>query len=298
MQEKTIPEVWTVLSLLQWSTNHLQSKNFENARLQVELLLAYALQFNRVQLYTNYDKPLSPNELALFRELLKRKLKNEPLQYILGETEFYGLKFFVDNRVLIPRPETELLVEEILALCKKSSEDVIPSLLDIGTGSGNIPIILAKYLSEATLVSLDCSRDALDVARKNAEYHCVAERINFVHHNIFMPMNAMQSAVHSFDMIVSNPPYIAKDEVATLPPDVRDYEPQLATTDDGDGYKFYYRIAEIGKELLRGEKIVAVEIAFNQSKKVQHIFAEFGYRILAVKKDYSGYERIIIASLN
>jgi release factor glutamine methyltransferase len=296
MQDNPLPAVWTILSLLHWSTEHLQKKGFDSARLQIELLLSHALRMNRVQLYTNFEKPVSPEELASYKQLLQRKLKNEPVQYILGETEFYGMKFFVDKRVLIPRPETELLVEEVVTLSKSFSERNVPTILDIGTGSGNISIILAKHIPQATIVAVDCSQDALDVAHKNAEYHSLGSRIHFFEQNIFHSMNDTPLQQYAFDIVVSNPPYIALAEYSTLQAEVRDYEPTIATSDGADGYSFYYRIAEMGKELRKEQKIIAVEIAYNQSQKVQKIFIAAGYHILAVKKDYAGNDRIIIAA--
>jgi release factor glutamine methyltransferase len=280
---------WTVLSLIEWSTNHLAEHGFDEARLHVELLIAYVLNYSRLQLYTNFDKPLTVEELSRFKELFKRRLAHEPLQYIVGESYFMGLPFFVDSRVLIPRPETEHLVERALEAIKSLGKENV-EVLDIGTGSGNIPIALAKFAPHARLTSMDVSAEALVVARKNAELHEV-NSIKFMHADILSD----EPRAEKFDIIVSNPPYIALKEFSSLLPEVRDFEPRIATTDEGDGFKFIRRIARAAIQTLNAGGFLLMEIAYNQSVQARKILEDAGLQETEVFDDFAGIPRILSA---
>jgi len=290
---ETIPHAWTILSLLNWATKYLQEKEFENPRLNVELLLSHSLKLSRIQLYTSFEKPLSKDELANFKQLFQRRLQHEPLQYIIGETEFFGLKYSVDNRVLIPRPETEILVEEIIQQAKLFPENEIINILDIGTGSGNIAITVAKHILNSNIISIDISNDSLELAKENAKQNQVESKIKFLNVDIFANY---ELPITNYDFIVSNPPYISIEEFQSLQPEVKIFEPKTATTDNADGLTFYRRIAEIGKSLLNENGTIAVEIAYNQSEQVKTIFANANYKNISARKDYSGIERIILAT--
>ncbi|HLP18025.1 MAG TPA: peptide chain release factor N(5)-glutamine methyltransferase [Bacteroidota bacterium] len=318
MASQTTPQkVWTVLELITWSTNHLQEKKFDEARLTVELMLAHALSMKRIQLYLNFDKPLKPEELAAFKVLFKRRLAHEPVQYILGRTDFMGLPFEVDSRVLIPRPETEVLVEQTVRLCKElRSPGESVSLLDIGTGSGCIAVSCAKLIADAHVTALDVSAEAIDAARANAERNGVS--ISFSLADVFSqnllcpdaPLQAVrepgtaatQDPAHGsplkngmFDAIVSNPPYISRSVYDTLQPEITQFEPRFAETDEGDGLTFYRRLAVIGKKLLVNDGFIAVEHAFDQQEAVMAIFADEGWRSIIPINDYSGNPRCVIA---
>ncbi|MDD8018416.1 MAG: peptide chain release factor N(5)-glutamine methyltransferase, partial [Bacteroidota bacterium] len=168
--DATAKKVWTILDLINWGTNYFTEKGFDEARLSVELLIAHVLKLQRIQLYTNFDKPLADEELTALKELIKRRLQHEPLQYITGETEFMGLKFSVDPRVLIPRPETELLVEQVIERTRNTFGGVeTVRILDVGSGSGCIAVSLAKLISNVHVTAIDISKDALEVAKANAE---------------------------------------------------------------------------------------------------------------------------------
>ncbi len=284
---------WTILSLLEWSAEYLQEKGFESTRLNAELLLCHTLQCERIQLYTNFDKPLTPNELSVYKSYLKRRLSHEPVQYILGETEFMGLTLKVDKRVLIPRPETEILVEQVIELVKTIGAK---SILDIGTGSGNIPVSLAKFINEIEIDSMDISKDALDVARSNADVHNVGNRIRFIHGDVHSYTDHLNN--HSYDIIVSNPPYISSSEFTSVVSEVSEYEPSIATTDGGDGLTFYRTIQSAGKQLLKSNGWLIVEVAYNQSKEVAGLFASAGYKDIETISDYAGIERIVKARLS
>lgn len=285
--QPTEEQVWTSLSLITWGAEYLRSKEIDSPRLTCELLLSSVLRCGRIELYTSFDRPLSPDELANFKNLFKRRLSREPLQYILGETEFMGLKFKVDSRVLIPRPETEVLVEQTLALARDLPRGRI---LDIGTGSGNIAISLANYLDGWQVDSIDVSPAALELAAENCAMHGCQGRVQFSHANIhnFMPSG-------EYNVIVSNPPYISKTEFADLQPEVRDFEPALATTDGGSGLTFYEIISAFGKSHILKDGWVLVEHAYNQSEAVREIFRNNGYRSVTPVLDYSRVPRVVKA---
>lgn len=280
---------WTILSLIEWSAHRLAHQGFEEARLHAELLLAHVLHYSRLQLYTHFDKPLAPEELSRFKALFKRRLAHEPLQYIVGETEFMGIPLRVDSRVLIPRPETEQLVERALDAIKSFSKERV-DVLDIGTGSGNIPIAIAKFAPTARITSMDVSADALAVARRNAELNNVGS-INFIHADIFSD----ELPAEKFDIIISNPPYIALEEFLMLLPEVRDFEPRSATTDEGDGFQFIRRIATVGMQKLVAGGFLLMEIAYNQSERARKICEDAGLQEIAVFDDYAGIPRIVSA---
>ncbi len=287
--QTTSPKIWTILSLLNWSTNYLTEKEFESPRLNAELLLCYAFGYQRVELYTNFDKPLLEKELAHFKSLLKRRLAYEPIQYITGECEFMGLPFTVDRRVLIPRPETEILTEEVMKLSQESP--TIKMILDIGTGSGNIAVCLAKHFRDSHIISIDVSIEAHEVAKQNIQRHQVGERVRLVLCNFLTHSDMLDK--HSFDIIVSNPPYISQEEFLLLAPEVKDFEPSIATTDNADGLTFYKAIAKYGKELLSENGWVFVEMAYNQANTVRQIFIDSNYNNISTVKDYSGIERVL-----
>jgi release factor glutamine methyltransferase len=283
-------KIWTILELITWGTGYLTEKNIDDARLNIELLLSHVLKLQRIQLYTKFDQPLTEQELAQFKSLLKRRLTNEPLQYILGETEFMGLRFSVDRSVLIPRPETELLVDQALLLIKQrfASEEKI-NILDLGTGSGCIAVSLAVKLPHASVTAVEISEGALVTAAKNAERNGVTDRITFLNGDIVGM--ARKTFSKSFHCIVSNPPYISQTEIALVAPEVKDYEPLNALTDNENGLKFYPEIAQIAKEALTADGFVGVEHAFDQSARVRAIFSEAGFSDEVIVKDYQGIDR-------
>ena len=248
------------------------------------------LRQKRLQMYLRFDQPVKEQELEEFRALVRRRLMHEPLQYIVGSTEFYGLEFTVSPAVLIPRPDTEHLVDRVLDLHK--SELLRPDLrvLDIGTGSGCIAVTLAVQLREARCTATDISTDALSIARDNAGRHGVDERVSFVEHDIF---NGALPAGAPFDLVVSNPPYIPQSDVATLQPEVRDFEPMIAATDGGDGLRFYRRIAERLDDLLAPGGLLVLEVGHDQAAEVSALLTSAGLRDVSVQKDYGGIERVV-----
>lgn len=288
------PKVWTIIGLITWGTSYLSGKGFDDARLTIELLLAHVLSLQRIHLYTNFDKPLSEAELARFKSLLKRRLENEPLQYIIGETEFMGLPFRVDRRVLIPRPETEVLVElAVRELQARFTDAAAHRVLDIGTGSGCIAVSIAHGLPQSAVTAIDISADAVDVAKENAERNGVAGRIEFFCRDA-ASCDTMNGPFHC---IVSNPPYISETEFALLAGEVKDHEPAVALADGGDGLKYFRLIATDGKQLLTENGFVIVEHAYDQSGDVQKIFSDQRWKEIRAIKDYSGNFRCVFAAM-
>lgn len=280
----------TIQQVLRKAIELLRSREISEPRLSAELLFAHALGCKRIDLYLKFDKPVDERELEIYRSYIRRRLQHEPVQYIIGETEFYGLSLAVDRSVLIPRPETEILVEKVLEIVKKKTEDT--QALDIGTGSGNIPIAIAYHCSTVRFTTIEASERAIAIARKNIERHRLQERIHCIHHDIFSEGAIEQQR---YDLIVSNPPYITLDEMAELQPEVREYEPAFAATDGDNGLRFYERIAELHPALLKEDGIVVVEIGYGQCEEVKKIFTASGLTNIIVHKDYSRIDRVIIA---
>lgn len=282
-----------VIDILNWSAGHLREKGIESPRLTVEILLSHILQVNRIDLYLNYDRPLSAPERDRFREMLKRRLNREPVQYLTGVAEFMSLKLAVDTRVLIPRPETEILVEKAVEYCQTFFSEKPVRILDIGTGSGNIACGIAASLAHATVTALDVRPEILELAHQNAEKNGLAGRIRFVLGDIFEPDTM---TLGSFDLIVSNPPYITKKDYEDLMPEVRDFEPAHALHDGGDGLSCYRQIAAASKLLLdpnRSERAVFLEIGTGMSGAVEQMFRAAGYQGIGFVTDLAGINRVI-----
>ncbi len=280
--------------MLQWGTSYLSEKGYGESRLTIELLLCHVLNVKRIQLYTNFDKPLNEAELSSFKALLQRRLQHEPLQYIVGTTEFMGLEFIVDRRVLIPRPETEIVVEQVVCYAKEHFSGQMLRVLDIGTGSGCIAVSLATLLENASIVAFDKSSDAVDVARINAQKNGVEKRITVSVQDIFTVSGANFSS--KFHCIVSNPPYVSKEEFEGLQAEIRDFEPSFAVTDEEDGLSFYRKIAEVGRSFLEAEGAIIVEHAYNQLASVEKIFADAGWTNMRPFRDYGENPRCLVAT--
>lgn len=276
----------TVLDAVQKSTEYLEKKGIESARLNAELLLAEILNCKRLDLYLRFEKPLSDDETNKYRDWIARRGKFEPLQYIIGSVEFYGLKFNVNSSVLIPRQETEILVETIIEQ-NKSRNGL--KILDIGTGSGIIPVVLAKHLSDVQIISIDVSPDAISTAQNNAVLNEVEAKISFVHQSIFESVFEQDE----FDIIVSNPPYVSKDEYISLQKEITEFEPKIALTDDGDGFKYYNFITGKAKFWLKKTGKLYFEVGMDQHERVIEIMNDNEFKNVAAVKDYLNIERVI-----
>jgi release factor glutamine methyltransferase len=276
----------TVLESINRSSEFLKNKGIESPRINAELLLAHILNCKRLNLYLAFDRPLSEEELEKYRSLLKRRIKFEPLQYIIGNVEFYGLEFIVNSSVLIPRQETEILIETVIEQYKTSQT---LKILDVGTGSGNIAISLAKNLSNSYITAIDISEEALKTANENAILNSVADKIEFIR-NDFLNDEFNKS---DYDIVVSNPPYVSIEEFQNLQPELKSYEPKMALTDYDSGLRFYELISERSKYLLNQGGRLFFEVGRGQFAKVSEILTCNGLQNIRVIKDYLNIERVI-----
>lgn len=282
----------TILESLNRSSEFLEKKGIESPRLNAELLLADILNCKRLDLYLKFDKPLSEEETAKYRDRIVRRGKYEPLQYITGKVEFAGLEFMVNPSVLIPRPETELLVEAVVNAVNKNSE---LKILDIGTGSGIIGISLCKFLEKVNVTAIDISGDAIKTAEQNAAVQEVSERIKFIRADI--ANGVIELSENKFDLIVSNPPYISAAEYETLQNEILMYEPKQALTDHGDGLNFYRVISSFAAGNLAPGGKLYFEIGKDQHAKITEIMKQNGFGNIGLKKDYSEIERVIYGEM-
>jgi release factor glutamine methyltransferase len=285
-------QAWSVRDLMKFTIDHLQRHGFDEARLTVELLLSHALKCQRIELYTHFDKPLSNDELKAFRGLYGRRLAHEPVQYIVGSTSFMGMQFAVDKRVFIPRPETETLVEQVMMKCNQRVAGEETHILDVGSGSGNIAVSLAKLIKKARITSIDRSVEALEVAQLNARTHGITESITFENVNVFEPL--APHFTQQFDFLVSNPPYISIQEWQELDPEVRQFEPRQAVSDQNDGYEFYRRIGEVARQLVRKGGWVIVEVGHGQAESVSDIFRAAAFTEIGVVNDLQRIPRVVL----
>jgi len=279
-------ETWTVRRLLEWTEDFLRKKGFESPRLEAQILLAHALGCKKIDLYVRFSEEPSEEKRTVFREIVKRRSEGTPVAHLVGHREFYSLSFAVSPDVLIPRPETETLVMEALRLLKPLAA---PRVLDLGTGSGCIALTIAKQHKSSRVTAVDISPKALAIARGNAEHHGVAERVTFLEGDLFAPV-----AVQTFDLIVSNPPYIAHAEFPTLDPGVRDFEPRSALDGGPDGLEFYRRLAADAGQFLNPSGTILVEIGSTQEESVRALFAE-RMKVGNTIRDLGGRPRVIAA---
>ena len=285
-------ESWTVLKLLQWTTDYFQRNNVPEPRTSAEVLLAHVLAEDRLFLYLNYDRPMEASELAAYRACIKRRLGGEPNQYITGLQEFWSLPLRVSPDVLIPRPETEVLVEAVLEFLDKADPNV--DILDLGTGSGAIAIALARELPAARIVAADLSMAALRLAQENAKLNQVDERISFVRGDMF---GAIPGGSQKFKVVVTNPPYISHAEILELPREIRDFEPHHALEGGPDGLTAIRHIIAEAPTVLSQAGALFMEMGADQTENVSALVRESqryeNYRII---KDYSGLDRVLVAS--
>lgn len=286
------PETWTVLRLILWSAEYLGGKGVERARLDGEHILAHALGLGRLDLYLQYDRPLSAEELDSFRPLLKRRAAREPLQYILGSQPFRELHLEVDRRVLIPRPETEVLVGEVLAWAESREKGPLDAL-DIGTGSGAIALSLALEGSFRKVVGTDLMTEALEVAARNRTAAGLDDRVELRQGADYVALEANER----FDIIVSNPPYVAEPDRGSLEPEVAEWEPASALFAGVDGLDVVRRIVAGAPAWLRGGGLLALEVGAGQTGAVAGLLEGMGgWGGVTVRADLTGRERIVMAT--
>lgn len=280
--------LWTITGVLEWTKQYFANKGIENPRLDAEILLCAVLKCERITLYVHFDQPLSEEELTEYRGYVARRAQQEPLAYILGEKAFMKHSFKVNPAVLVPRPETELLVESV---AKAAAGVGAASLLDLGTGSGAIIVSLLELLPEAVGTAVDISAAALAVAGENAEAIGVSSRLTLVESDLFAGLPAGQA----FDIIVSNPPYIPAADIAGLAADVQ-REPRGALDGGSDGLDFYRRIAAGCGTWLKPDGLLAFEVGIGQAQQVAGLCRQAGLTVTALRKDYAEIERMVFAT--
>jgi len=287
------------MELINWTADYFKKNGIESARLDAELLLGHILNKNRLQLYLDFEQVVAKEYLAQYRELIKKRVERVPVAYLTNHKEFMSLSFYVDESVLIPRPETEVLVETILKLSSDGCK-----ALDLGTGSGAIVIALATQRAEWKFAATDISTEALVVAKKNAQQHEVAERITFLQGDLFEPLQMEHfgedgDEFMKFDCIVSNPPYISSGEIPALMPEVRDYEPRIAIDGGSTGLDFIDRlVAEAPKFLTENGRLV-FEFGYQQGDAVRNLIqSNPQYTDCSIIKDYAGIERVAVARVS
>lgn len=285
-------ELWTIGRLLTWTTDYLKQQGADSPRLDAEVLLSHARQTDRIALYTTFDEEVDEQTRGRFRELVKRRAAGCPVAYLVGYREFYSLHFEVTPDVLIPRPETEFLVMSVLDWAKSQDPDRPWRIVEVGTGSGVVAICLAKYLPKSRIVASDISPAALDVARRNAERHDVADRIRFVEQDL-----AGVEQLERCHMLVSNPPYIGLGESQTLAREVRDQEPHAALFGGQRGDEFSRRLFELASPHLPQDAPVFLEINANLPDEMLALANGFDrFKTVKIIHDLSGMPRILQAS--
>jgi len=282
-------ERWTVMRLIDWTKDYFAEAGLENPRLEAEVLLCHVLGMTRVEVYTKYATIPGAEPLARFRALIKRRIAGEPTQYLTNRAEFYSVPLYVDSRVLIPRPDSERLVDVAVETADREREIKIA---DLCTGSGCVALALARSLPEARIIAVDVSADALEVARRNVEDNGLAERITLMEGDLAAPLREAGLA-GTLDMIVSNPPYVRSDEVERLAVEIRDHEPREALVAGAEGTEFHRRIAGESPEMLRGGGTLVMEIGEDQGAAVTDIMEKAGFREVTLTKDFSGRNRVV-----
>lgn len=288
-------QIWTVKRLLEWTTGFFSRKAVDPARLSAELLLAHVLNVPRIKLYTDYERVVPESALQTYRDLVKRASESEPIAYLTGRAHFFNLEFQINRDVLIPRPDTETVVENVLQLARRTTGFETPRILDLCTGSGCIAAAIAHHHKHASIVAIDISPAALAVARGNIEKLGLAERITLLEGDLFEPLSG-QPDRDPFDMIVSNPPYIATPKIAGLDRSVRDYEPITALDGGEDGLKLIRRIIEGAPARLRSNGWLFIEIAFDQADQAKALALQSpDFNDWRVIKDHAGNDRVLTA---
>ena len=285
-------KIWTVLDLITWAKDWMGKKGVESPRLNAELMLCKILGWQRLDLYTRFDRPLVQDELAKFKSWIKRRVGREPLQYILGDVDFLGLNLIVNPSVLIPRPETEMMAEKIIDYYSLSEPK---NILDIGTGSGALALSLAQKFVSSEVLGIDISSEAIETAKENASIN----NINNIKFSVLNILDKTEKNILSqkYDLIVSNPPYISTEDFANLEPELKNHEPKIALTDNQDGLLFYRKFAEIFDSILTKNGKFFLEIGKSQESMISEMFANQNYNI-KIHSDLFGVNRFIEGARN
>ena len=284
---------WTIQKLLNWITEYFTDKGLDSPRLSAELLLSGVLAMKRIELYTQFDRPVAGQQLDRLHDLVKRAGQSEPVAYLVGKTEFYSLEFDITPACLIPRPETELLAERAIEFLRTRSGTQF--VCDLCTGCGCIAIAIAKNFHDARLIATDICDAALNVAAQNIEKHQLKDRIQLLCGDLFEPIMP-QLDVEKFDLIVCNPPYVSAVEFEALDKNVKDYEPELALFAGEDGLDVYRRIIERVDSFLKSDAALMLEIGYSQGQAVRELLEQAGcFTEITIEKDFNDNDRIATA---
>jgi len=286
-----LPETWTILKLLKWTTAYFKSHRIEQARAAAEILLAHTLGVGRIDLYIQYDRPLESRELEIFKGFVQRRMRREPVAYIVGKKEFWSMDLKVTSDVLIPRPDTETLVETAFTIVPPEPGPSPLKILDLGTGSGAIVLAIASERPSHSFYAVDRSEKALAVARDNARMRELDKSITFLQGNWFDPVRDLG---RYFDVILSNPPYVSSHEFEVLPPEITQYEPIEALDGGSDGLEAIRLIIKQASDSMVPGGWLLFEIGHDQRAAVEKLIAGSGaYSDWVVIKDYSGHDRVV-----
>ena len=278
-------KTWRIIDVINWGVKYFSSKGFDNPRLEIEIFLQYILNCEKINLYIDFEKEFSHSNLKKLKEVIKRRTKKEPIQYIIGKASFYGRDFKVDKNVLIPRPETEIIINVSIEFLSTKKN---PFIVDVGTGSGCIGITLAKEFPSAQVIAIDYSESILDIARENSK-SVGAKNIEFIKFD-FLKENFNYLA----DLVVSNPPYISCKEMSSLMVDVKEYEPHIALSDKMDGLEFYRVFSNKLNDIIKDEGSLIVEVGNGDHPlKVKRLFEESGHDKVEMIKDYNKDIRVL-----
>lgn len=288
MAETSPPRTWTVRDVVAWTTDDLKKRGVDSARVDADLIVAQVLGLDRVRVLLAGERELGEDELLRIRALVKRRRVFEPIAYLRGEREFYGHRFLVDARVLIPRPDTETLVE--VGLQRLRGHDLGGRVLDLCTGSGCVAVSLKLERKTLTVDAVDLSEGAVAVARDNAQRLGAVWNVRFAVGDLFAPLGAPSAR---YDLVTANPPYIAAGEIPTLQPDIKDHEPRLALDGGADGLALVRRIVAECPRWLRPGGALAMEIGAGQADEVRSLFESAGFTDVRAAKDYGGIERVV-----
>jgi len=294
-QPKSTDLEWTIIKLLKWTTSYFESRDIDSPRIEAEILLAHALQLKRIDLYLQYDQPLSSNELSRFKDFIKRRINREPVAYIVGSKEFWSMDFLVTKDVLIPRPETEFLVETAVNLLPQDSASnpiLTPRrILELGTGSGAVILAIASMRPGHLFFASDRKASAVKLAKQNATQHGLNRKISFICASWFGPFKDKKPL---FDMIVSNPPYIPSRVIGRLQPEIVKYEPISAIDGGEDGLLCLRHIINNAHLYLQQKGYLLLELGHDQRNDVQKIVDQCAkYENVLYTKDYSEYDRVV-----
>ena len=292
---------WTIQKLLNWITEYFIEKGIDSPRLSAELLLGYVLGLERIELYTQFDKPVAKEQLDKLHKLVKRAGENEPIAYLIGKTEFYSLELNITPDCLIPRPETELLAERAIEfLCKRTGKQFV---CDLCTGSGCIAVAIARNCPNSRIIATDISDAALNIAAKNVEKYQLEKQIKLLCGDLFEPVipqldveKLVLNSDWGFDLIVCNPPYVSAAEFEKLDKNIKDYEPKLALYAGDDGLDIYRRITEKADQFLKPDAALMLEVGYNQGQTVRELLEQAGtFAEIKIEKDHHNNDRIISA---